>query len=114
MHFGVENCENNFVGIIVSGILLGISLVIIVYLIYTIYRLKTSKENPEKTNKDTNDSKDIYENPANDDENYEQVENDQSTYRGLKRNGKDDKGDQVYSHLNKVQKDYMNQEETGI
>ena len=112
MYLGVEDCKNNFIGIIVSGILLGISLVIIAYLIYTIYRLKTSKENPE--NKETNDSKDIYENPAKDDENYEQVENQQSTYTGLKRNKKDDKGNHVYCDLNKVTQDYVNQEETGI
>ena len=114
MYLGVEDCENNFIGIIVSGILLGISLVIIAYLIYTIYRLKTSKENPENKIKETNDSKDIYENPAKDDENYEQVENQQSTYTGLKRNKKDDKGHHVYCDLNKVTQDHVNQEETGI
>ena len=47
--------------------------------------------------------------------NYEQVENEQSTYTALKNPGeRDDDDDHVYSHLNEVDNDYVNQKETGI
>jgi flagellar basal body-associated protein FliL len=104
------------IGIIVLAILLGISFVIIAYFIYQNRRLKSSASNPENKSKDRNNSKDIYENPdkIQDDANYEQVENEQPTYTALKRTGKDENDDHLYSHLNEVHKDYVNQKETGI
>jgi Na+-transporting methylmalonyl-CoA/oxaloacetate decarboxylase gamma subunit len=93
-----------------------ILLVILAYFIYQIRRLKSSKANPENKSRDRNNSKDIYENPdkIQDDANYEQVENEQSTYTALKRTGKEENDDHLYSHLNEVHKDYVNQKETGI
>ena len=93
-----------------------ILLVILAYFIYQNRRLKSSKANPENKSKDRNNSKDIYENPdkIQDDANYEQVENEQSTYTALEKTGKDESDDHLYSHLNEVHKDYVNQKETGI
>jgi cytoskeletal protein RodZ len=115
-HIGAEDGEKYLVGIIVLAILLVISFVILAYFIYQNRRLKSSKSNPENKSKDRNNSKDIYENPdkIKDDANYEQVENEQSTYTALKRTGKDENDDHLYSHLNEVHKDYVNQKETGI
>jgi hypothetical protein len=100
----------------VLAILLVISFVIIAYFIYQIRRLKSSKANPENKNKDRNNSKDIYENPdkIKDDANYEQVENEESTYTALNRTGKDRTDDHFYAHLNEVHTDYVNQKETGF
>jgi hypothetical protein len=103
----------------VIAILLVISVVInIAYFIYQNRRLKSSKAKPQSKSKDRNNSKDIYENPDNieNDANYEQVENEQSTYTALKRTGnsKDENDDHLYSHLNEVHKDYVNQKETGF
>jgi hypothetical protein len=113
---GAEDGENFLVGIMVLGILLVISFAIIAYLIYQNRRPKSLKANPENKSKDRNNSKDIYENPdkIKDDANYEQVENEQSTYTALKKTGKDENDDHLYSHLNEVHKDYVNQKETGI
>ena len=87
-------------------------MIIIAYLIHQRLRLKA---NTEDKSKEKDDSKDIYENPDNVDENYEQVENEQSTYTALKRTGKDENDDHVYCHLNEVHnKNNVNQEETGI
>ncbi len=54
---------------------------------------------------------DIYENPekVKDDENYKQVE----AYT-LNRSGKNEYDDHLYTLLKEVQKDYVNQQETGI
>ena len=112
-HIGAENGEKYLAGIIVLAILLLISFVIIAYLIYRIRRLKSSKENSENKSKERNNSKDIYENPVKDG-NYEQVENEQSTYTALNRSRKDENDDHFYAHLNEVHKDYVNQQETGI
>jgi uncharacterized membrane protein YgaE (UPF0421/DUF939 family) len=100
----------------VLAILLVISFVIIAYFIYQNRRFKSSASNPENKSKDRNNSKDICENPdkIQDDANYEQVENEESTYTALKRTGKDENDDHLYSHLNEVHKDYVNQKETGI
>jgi hypothetical protein len=101
----------------VLAILLVISVVInIAYFIYQNRRSKSSKANPENKSRERNNSKDIYENPdkIQDDANYEQVENEESTYTALKRTGKDENDDHLYSHLNEVHKDYVNQKETGI
>ena len=113
---GAEDGENFLVGIMVLGILLVISFAIIAYLIYQNRRLKSSKANPENKSKDRNNSKDIYENPDNDDANYEQVENEQSTYTALKRPdpGEEENDVHLYAHLHEGHKDYVNQKETGL
>jgi hypothetical protein len=61
----------------------------------------------------TNDSADIYENPnKNDVNNYEDMgENDQSTYTDLNRPVVDT-DEHVYCHLNAVQKDSVNENES--
>ena len=86
----------------------------IAYFIFQNRRLKSLKEDSEKKSKKRNDSKDIYENPLNDEGNYEPVENEQSTYTALKKPGERDDDDHVYCHLDEVQKDNPNQRETGI
>ena len=97
------------------AILLVISLAITAYFIYENRRFKSSKKTPEnKKNKERNDSKDVYEIPATSDENYEQVENEQSTYTALNKPGERDDDNHVYCHLNKVHADNARQEETGI
>jgi uncharacterized membrane protein len=110
-YIGADDGENFLAGIIVLAILLVISLVILTYFIYQNRRLKSSKANPENKSKDRNNSKDIYENPdkIQDDANYEQ-----STYKGLEKTGKEENDDNLYSHLNEVHNDYVNQKETGI
>jgi hypothetical protein len=115
-HIGAEDGEKYFVGTIVLAILLVISFVIIAYLTYQNRRPKSLKANPENKSKDRNNSKDIYENPdkIQDDANYEQVENEQSTYTALKRTGKEENDDHLYAHLNEGHKDYVNQKETGF
>ena len=110
--------ENYLAGIIVLAILLVISFAIIAYLIYQNRRRKSSKANPENKSKDRNNSKDIYENPdkIQDDANYEEVENEESTYTALKRPGpgKEENDDHLYAHLNDGHKDYVNKKETGF
>ena len=115
-YIGADDGENFLAGIIVLAALLVISFVIIAYLTYQNRRLKSSKANPENKSRDRNNSKDIYENPdkIQDDANYEQVENEQSTYKGLEKTGEEENDDHLYSHLNEVHKDYVNQKETGI
>ncbi|CAB4044008.1 sidekick-2-like [Paramuricea clavata] len=99
------------IGIIVLAVLLVISFVIIAYFIYQIRRLKSSKPNPENKNEDRNNSEEIDENPDND-ANYEQVENEESTYTALKSTGKDKNDDHFYAHLNEVHTDYVIPKET--
>ena len=108
--------ENYLAGIIVLAILLFISLVIIAYFIYQIRRLKSSKASPENKSKDRNNSEVIDENPNNDDANYEDLENEESTYTALKRPGpgEEENDSHLYAHLNEVHKDNMNQKETGF
>ncbi len=116
-HIGAENDEKYLAGIIVLAILLVILCVILAYFIYQNRRLKSSKENPDDNkDKERNDSKDIYEDPdkVKDDGNYEQVENEQSTYTALNRSRKDENDDHSYAHLNEVHKNYVKQQETGI
>ena len=84
-------------------------MIIIVYLIYQRRQLKANTENK---NKEKDNSKDIYENPDKVDGNYEQVENEPSTYTALKRTGKDENDDHVYCHLNEVRRNDVNQKET--
>ncbi|XP_028402634.1 uncharacterized protein LOC114525469 [Dendronephthya gigantea] len=110
-----EGCGNHLVGIIVLIILLVILLIIIAYLLFhRVHRLKSSSTTGNLERKTKDSSKDIYENPnKNDVDNYEQVENEQSTYTALKRPGKDE-DDHVYSHLNQRQQEYQNQKETGL
>ena len=97
-------------------ILLIISLLINAYLIWQNRRLKSSKENSENKSKGGNNFKEIYENPdkVKEDANYEQVEDEQSTYTALKKTGKEADDDHLYSHLNEVHNDYANRRETGI
>ena len=109
-----EECENNFVGIIVLAILVAILLAIVAYLICKIHRFKSLKGNLANKSKEGNDLKHVYEIPVTNDQNYEQVGNEQSTYTALKKRGERDDDDHVYSHLNEVDKGYANQEETGI
>jgi biopolymer transport protein ExbB/TolQ len=115
-YIGADDGENFLAGIIVLAALLVISFVRIAYLTYQNRRLKSSKANPENKSRDRNNSKDIYENPdkIQDDANYEQVENEQSTYKGLEKTGEEENDDHLYSHLNEVHNDYVNQKETGI
>ena len=97
------------------AILLFISLVIIAYFIYQIRRLKSSKASPENKSKDRNNSEEIDENPNNDDANYKDVENEESTYTALKTPGPgEEENDGLYAHLNEVHKDNVNQKETGF
>ena len=101
----VKEEENNFVGIIVVAILVAILIAIVVHLICKIYRLKSLLVNKSRQ---SNDLKHVYEILVTNDQNYEQVENEQSTYTALKKPGERD-DDHVYSHLNEVDKDYANQ-----
>ena len=93
-----------------------ISFVIIAYFIYQIRRLKSSKANSKNRSKDRNNSEEIDENPGNDDANYEDVENEESTYTALKRPvpGEQENDNHLYAHLDEVHTDYVNQKETGF
>ncbi|XP_028397384.1 uncharacterized protein LOC114521168 [Dendronephthya gigantea] len=105
---------NHLVGIIVLIILVVFSLVMNALLFHRIRRLKSSST-MKSLEKASHNLSDIYENPKKDDvNNYEQVEDEQSTYTALKKSGKDKNDDHVYSHLNKGKKDCKNQDETGI
>ena len=95
-------------------ILLVISLTITACFIYQNRRLKSLKKNQKNKSKESNDAKHVYAIPATNDQNYDQVANEQSTYTALKKPGERDDDDHVYSHLNEVDKDYVNQKETGI
>ena len=94
--------------------MLAITLVSNAYFIYQNRRLKSLKATSENNSNKRNNSKDIYENPVKDEENYEKVENEQSSYTALKKPGERDDDDHVYCHLDEVQKDNPNQRETGI
>ena len=72
--------------------------------------IKKSSENKEERNY----SKDDKVISATNDGNYEQDENQQYTYITLKKAGERGGDNHVYSHLNEVQHDYVNQEEIGI
>jgi cytoskeletal protein RodZ len=101
----------------VLAILLVISFVIIAYFIYQNRRLKSSTSNPENTkNEGRNNAEEIDENPDNDAANYEEVENEESTYTALKRPGPGEEENDVhlYAHLNEGHTDYVNQKETGF
>ena len=117
-HIGAEDAGGKYLvaGIIVLAILLVVSFVINAYLIYQNRRLKSSKENPENKDKGRNNSQDIHENPqtVKDDGNYEQVENEQSTYTALNRSGMEENDDHLYTHLNEVGSDYVIQLKTEM
>ena len=106
--------EKYLIGIIALAILLVISFVIIAYFIYQTRRPKASntEANVETTN-DENNSRHIYDTPVS---NYEQGDDEQSTYTALKRPGPGEANDDhIYGHLNQVlQNVYANQGETGI
>jgi hypothetical protein len=99
----------------VLTILLVISFVITGYFIYQTRRLKSSntEANVETTN-DENNSRRIYDIPVS--TNYEQVDDEKSTYTALKRPGPGEvNDDHLYGHLNQVgQNIYANQRETGF
>ena len=112
-HIEVEG-EKYLIGIIVLAILLAISLAITAYSIFQVCRLKSSRTNPANKSKESDDLKHVYAIPATNNQNYEEAENEQSTYTALKKPGERDDDDHVYSHLNEVDKGYVNQKETGI
>ena len=91
---GTDGGEKYLAGIIVLAILLAISVVIIAYFIY---------QNRRKI------STDIDENPDNGDANDEHVEDEQSTYTALNRAANEENDDHLYTHLNEVHHDYVNQ-----
>ena len=113
-HIEVAGVEKYLIGIIVLAILLAISLAIAAYSIFQVCRLKSSRTNPANKSKESDGLKHVYAIPATNDQNYEEVENEQSTYTALKKPGEKDDDDHVYSHLNEVDKGYANQKETGI
>ena len=105
--------EKYLAAIIVLVILLVISCAVIVCLFYqTRVKLPSTESKPETTNDETN-SRNIYDVPLN---NYENVEDDHSTYTALKRPALRETGDDhVYGHLNQVIKNVpKNQGETGF
>ena len=101
----------NLVGIIILAILVVILMAILSYLIYKIHQLKSLQASKSK---ESNDSKHDYEIPVTNGQNYKQVEYEQSKYTALKKPGERDDDDHVYSHLNEVDKGYVNQKKTGI
>ena len=93
-------------------ILLVISCVAIAYLIYQLqFKSPNTEAKPETTN-DGNNSRNIYDMPAN---NYENVENDNSTYTALQRPAPGQPSDDhVYAHLNQALKNVQkDQGQTG-
>ena len=104
--------EKYLAGVIVMAVLLVISTG---YFICQNRRRKSLKKNPEKISKEGNNSMDEHVIPAEDEGNYEEVENEQSTYAALKKPGeRDDDDDYEYTHLVDTQKIYVNQEESGF
>ena len=93
-------------------------IILCVTLAYFIHQNRGLKSQPssDDQSKDENYSKDIYENPdkVKDDGNYEQAKDKQLPYTALKKPGKEENDDHLYSHLNRVQQEYVNQAETGI
>ena len=97
--------------IIILAILLVILVSIFTYCFWCNGRRLPNTREENKVN-GTNDSADIYENPNKDDvSNYEDMaENEPSMYTDLNRPVVDP--EHVYSHLNEVQKDSVNENET--
>ena len=104
--------EKYLVGIIVMAVLLVISMAITGYFICQNRRLKSLEKNLEKMSKEGNVSIDDHVIPAKDEGDFEEVENEQSTYAALKKPGERDDDDHVYTHLVDTQKIYVNQEES--
>ena len=105
--------EKCLAGIIVMAVLLIISITITGYFIFQNRRLKSLKKNPGKISKEGSNSIDEHVIPAEDEGNYEPVQNEQLTYAALKKPGeRDDDDDHVYTHLVDTQKIYVNQEES--
>ena len=94
------------------AVLLVVLLAITGYFVGQNRRLKSLKKNPEKKSKEGSDSKDAHEIPADDEGNYAEVDNEQSTYTALKKPEERDDNDHVYTHLVDAQKIYVNQEES--
>ena len=109
--------EKYFAGIAFLAILLVISFVIIACLVYKNRCKSPSRKPKEETTNDGNNSQDINSDPGRDDGSiYEEVDNEESTYTPLKFRTGDEDHDayRPYTHLNEVQKDYVNQDETAI
>ena len=98
-------------------ILLVISCAVIAYFIYeTRIKSPNTQEPKPETSQTTNDQKDsrhLYDTPVN---NYENVEDDHSTYTALKRPAPGEASDDhLYASLNQTLKDLKrNQRETGF
>ena len=91
------------------AVLLVISMAITGYFICQNRRRKSLKNNSENKSKEGNDSKDDHEIPAEDEGNFEEVDNERSTYAALKKPGeRDGDNDHVYTHLVDTQKIYVN------
>ncbi|CAB3981683.1 Receptor-type tyrosine- phosphatase delta, partial [Paramuricea clavata] len=107
-----DGSKNYLFGMIALAILLVIvGTIIALYFICQNHRRKSSstKANVEKTN-DVSNSQYIYDDVGN----YEQVDDEQSTYTGLNRPG-EVIDDHLYAHLNDVtQNMYADQKETGF
>ena len=104
--------EKYLVGMVVMAVLLVISLAIIAYFVRQNRRQKSLEKNQENDSKEGYYSENDHEIPVEDEGNYEEVENEQSTYTALKKPGERDDDDHVYSNLNEVNKNYVNQEES--
>ena len=114
--FTGADCKEYLVGMTILVILLIISFAIIVYLSYQNHLLKSSKQHnqTEQDNQSKVRTNSICENAGEDDGNYEEVENEESTYTALKRTGNEENDDHEYTHLNEVPADYVNEKETGF
>ena len=93
-----DGSEKYLAGIIVLVILLVIACAVIAYLMYK-NRVKSPNNEPKhETINDQTNSTNIYDMPLN---NYENAENDHSTYTALKRPASGESSDDhVYTHLN--------------
>ena len=94
------------------AILLVILSIFTAYFIYETRQPKTSTTNTSNKNKERDNSNDFYDDVDNVDENYVQVEHEQSTYTALNRSGREETDDHKYHHLYDVLDDYVNQKET--
>jgi uncharacterized membrane protein len=111
-----DGSEIYLVGIIILAILLIILVFILTYFICQNRRLK-SKANLENKSQSRNISDDTYHYADKDDGSLyqdEDVKNEQPTYTALERPGDEENADHIYSQLNEVQNDYVQEEETGM
>jgi uncharacterized membrane protein len=108
-----DGSEIYLVGIIILAILLIILVFILTYFICQNRRLK-SKANLENKTQSRNISDDTYHYADKDDGSYQDVKNEQPTSTALERPGDEENADHIYSQLNEVQNDYVQEEETGM